>query len=138
MKVQKQTSRWEDAGHLRIEPEEITYLVQEMARRHDEDGEADFFASFAILMGRYEGHEDAADRIYSITARMRCLAELMQDERMRGWTMKTEDLKCTLTNAAVFHAVALCTLQIKDERFYFEPDEFFRIALEKTEPEGCA
>jgi hypothetical protein len=135
--IDKQPSRWDDAVRLKIEPEEIAYLVQEMARQHVLNEGTDFFTSIAILMDRYEGQEKIADRIYCITIRMRCLAGLMRDKRMQGWKMETSDPECTFTNAAVFDSVAVCSLQKEDERFYFDADEFFRIALE-PEPEEHA
>jgi hypothetical protein len=66
------------------------------------------------------------------------LSKLMKDDRMHGWTMETNDPKCVLTNSAVFDAVALCPLRVKDDHFYFDADEFFKIALEEVEPEGHA
>jgi len=133
--VDNQSSRWEDALRLKIEPEEIAYLVQEMARQDDLAGGVDLYASIPILMDRYKGQEKVADRIYCLTIRMRCLADLMQDERMQGWTMEASDPECTLTNAAIFNAVALCSVWTEAERFHFDPDEFFRIAKEHVETE---
>jgi hypothetical protein len=131
----KQSSRWEDAVRLKIEPEEIAYLVHEMARQHRLNGGTDFYTAIPILMNRYRGQDKIADRIYCITIRMRCLAELMRDERMHGWRMEASDPEGTLTNAAVFSAVALCSVRTEDERCYFDPGEFFRIAGQ-VEPEG--
>jgi hypothetical protein len=44
-----------DIQSMQIAPEEITYLVQEMARRHQErpPGEVDFYTALAILADRY-------------------------------------------------------------------------------------
>ena len=131
----KQSSRWEDAVRLKIEPEEIDYLVKEMARQHGLNGGIDFYTSIPILMNRYRGQEKVADRIYCITMRMKCLADLMRDERMHGWRMDRSDSERTFTNAAIFSAVALCSVQTENERFHFDADEFFRIAQEQVEPE---
>jgi hypothetical protein len=38
----------------------------------------------------------------------------------------------------VFHAAALCTLQVKDDRFFFDADEFLNISLEEVDPDGHA
>jgi len=131
-------SHWQDIGNMKIEPEEIIYLVQEMAQRHDKDQDVGFEASVFVLFEKYKGRDDIADRAYCITTRMHCLTDLMGDERMHGWTLETRDPKCKLTNGAVFHAVALCPLRLENERYHFDADEFFRIALEEVEPEGHA
>lgn len=121
-----------------IDPEEIIYLVQEMADRHYKGQEIGFEYSVLALLEKYEGRDDIADRTYCVSTRMHCLICLMGDKRMRGWSMETKDPECTLTNCALFHAAALCPLRLDSERYRFDADEFFRIALEKAEPEGHA
>jgi hypothetical protein len=134
----KARGRWQDIDKVKIDPEEILYLVQEMARRHDENLDMGFESAAFVLFEKYKGRDDIADRAICVTTRMHCLADLMGDERMHGWTMETKDPECTLTNGAVFHAVALCPLHLKNEQYRFDADEFFRIALEEVEPEGHA
>jgi hypothetical protein len=136
--VKSPSKKWQDIPTIKVEPEEIIYLVEQMQARHDKDEEVGFFASMAILGDRYRGGKDCVDRMYCIQTRMECLSALMKDERMHGWTMETNDPKCTVTNSAIFHATALCPLLIENDRFYFNPDEFFRIALDEVEPEGYA
>lgn len=129
-------AQWQEITELEINPDDVTYLAQEMARRDHAD-DADFFTSIAILGQRFRGQEKSADRMFCISTRMECLSELMKDKRMPGWTIETNDPQCTVANA-VFHAAAVCTLRVEDDRFYFDADEFFRIALEGIEPEGHA
>jgi hypothetical protein len=129
-------TQWQEITKLEINPEDVVYLAQEMARR-DQPEEADFFTLIEILGERFRGQEKSADRMFCISTRMECLSELMKDERMRGWTIEM-NTRCTLANWAVFHAAAVCTLQVQDDRFYFDAEEFFRIALEEIEPEGHA
>lgn len=131
-------TQWQEITKLQVDPDDVAYLVQEMARRRDKAEDDDFFTSIAILSERFRGQEKSADRMFCISTRMECLLALTKDERMRGWTMETNDPICTLANWAMFQAVAACTLQVEDDRFYFDADEFFRIALEEMEPEGHA
>jgi hypothetical protein len=130
-------TQWQEITELAIDPEDVAYLVLEMARR-DQTADADFFTLIEILGERFRGRKKSADRMFCISTRMECLSELMKDERMRGWTIETNDPECTLANWAVFHAAAVCTLQVENDRFYFDADEFFEIALEGIEPEGHA
>jgi hypothetical protein len=74
--------------------------------------------------------------MFCVSERMRCLAELMKDPRMRRWTIEDPDPACMITNHAVFHAVAKCSLQMDEKKVWFDADEFFRIVLEECEPEG--
>lgn len=129
-------TQWQEITELEINPEDVAYLAVEMARRdHPED--VDFFTLIAILGERFRGQEKSADRMFCISTRMECLSELMRDERMRGWIVET-NTRCTIANWAVFHAAAVCTLQVQDDRFYFDAEEFFKIALAELEPVGHA
>jgi hypothetical protein len=130
-------TQWQEITELSINPDDVAYLAQEMALR-DQVEDADFFTLIAILGQRFRGQEKSADRMFCISTRMECLSELMKDERMRGWTIETADPECTLASWAVFHAAAVCTLRVENDRFYFNADEFFSIALEGIEPEGHA
>jgi hypothetical protein len=138
--VNSPSTKWQDIPTIKIEPEEIIYLVEQMQApsRGSTDNGGGFFASMAILGNRYRGEKNCVDRMFCIQTRMECLAGLMKDDRMRGWTMETNDPKWTVTNGAIFHATALCPLLIESGRFHFNPDEFSRIALEVAEPEGRA
>ena len=120
-----------------ISTEEITYLVQEMARLHQEreSREVDFYTAVAILAERYG---DDHDRCYCVMERMRCLRSLVGDERMKGWTIQGVENGCLLTNEVIFRATAKCPLRADAKRVWFDPDEFFNIALRETESEGSA
>jgi hypothetical protein len=100
----------------------------------------DFYTSFAILLNRYKGKRNSSDRMFCISTRMSCLADLMKtnDPRLKGYTKSTDDPSCTVTHSAMFHAAALCTVRHSDERTRFDPDEFFEIALRQAESEGNA
>jgi hypothetical protein len=121
----------DDIATMTIEPEEIYYLVQKMAEHRQEHGEANFFTSIGILAERYR---DDPDRTFCISQRMSCLIPLMNDPRMRGWSFEdSKDSKCTVTNAAVFIAVAKCSFLKRDESLSFDPDQFFKIVLENSD-----
>jgi hypothetical protein len=121
---------------LDIEPDEIFSLIEEMAKRHETNDDVDFTTAMIILAMRYKKDPD---RAFCISERMRCLNPMMKDERMRGWTMNTQDPKCTLTNHAVFRAVAKCSLQFdKKDHVWFDPDEFFRLVLTESDSETTA
>jgi hypothetical protein len=126
-----------DIQSMQIAPEEITYLVQEMARRHQErpPGEVDFYTALAILA---DGYRQDHDRCFCIMERMRCLIALRADERMRGWTVQGIEKGCILTNEAIFRAAAKCPLKANRKRVWFDADEFFKIALHETASEGRA
>jgi hypothetical protein len=132
------SAQWQEITSLKIDPDDVAYLAQEMAGR-DRQENIDFFTLIAILGRRFRGQEKSADRIFCISARMECLSELMmKDERMRGWTIDIDTPQCTFAHAAVFRAAAVCTLRVDGDRFYFNADEFFNIALAEIEPEGNA
>jgi hypothetical protein len=122
---------------LEIATEEITYLVEEMARQHEqrEQGEVNFYTAVAILAERYRQDHD---RCFCVMERMRCLVEVMRDSRMRGWTIQGIEEGCLITNEAIFRAVAKCPLKADAKRAWFDPDEFFNIALSELESEGNA
>jgi len=121
---------------LKIEPEEILYLMQEMTKRHDMNEQADWYTSIAILAERYPSDPD---RTFCISERMRCLLPLMKDARMRGWSFESwDDPECTMTNEAVFRAIAKCPLRGGSERMRFDSDEFFQIVLEDSKPDANA
>lgn len=128
-----------DIQNMEITTEEITHLVEEMARQHQDrrPGEVDFYTAVAILAERYRDSQDH-HRSFCVLERMRCLNELLCDERMRGWTIQGIQEGCLLTNEAIFRAVAKCPLKANAKRVWFDPDEFFTIALSETESEGSA
>jgi hypothetical protein len=126
-----------DIQKMQIEPDEIIYLIQEMAREHDRRGPGgvSFYTAMAILADRYR---DDHERCFCVMERMRCLRTLADDPRMRGWTMQGVEEDCLLTNEAVFRAVARCPLRANSKRTWFDADEFFALVLNETEPEGSA
>lgn len=119
----------------RIDPEEIIFLVQEMENLHDEGMETSWYTSLAILADRYK--EDH-NRVVCISERMMCLTEVMEDDRMRAWARKPAGKEYTLTNQAAFIATAKCPLRFKDEKLFFDPEEFFQLALIESPAEGSA
>lgn len=123
---------------MKVAPEEITYLVHQMALRHQErgPGEVDFYTAVAILAERYRDKEH--DRPFCVMERMRCLTSLLSDDRMRGWTLQGVEDGCLLTNEAIFCATAKCPLRADAKRVWFDADEFFQIALSETPPEAIA
>lgn len=125
----------DDILPMQIEPEEIFYLVREMAKAHEERGEASWYTQVAILADRYPKQ---SSRTFCIMERMQCLIGLKKDKRMRGWSMDTDDPKCDLTHEAVFRATAKAPLYRKGKRLRFDPNEFFALALTETDSEGNA
>ena len=128
-----------DIQTMEVATEEITYLVEEMSRQHQErePGEVDFYTAVAILAERYRDTQDH-HRSFCVIERMRCLTDLLRDERMRGWTIQGIEEGCLLTNQAIFRAVAKCPLNANAKRVWFDADVFFNIALSETESEGRA
>ena len=106
-----------DIQALETTTEEVTYLVEEMARRHQErePGEVGFYTAVAILAEQYRGTGDH-QRSFCVMERMRCLTDLLRDERMRGWTIEAVEEGCLLTNEAIFRAVAKCPLRASTKR----------------------
>jgi len=125
----------EEAINTKIEPEEIIYLVKEMTRLRDEGHEPNWYTSIGILAERYRNERG---KPFCITERMECLAEMMKDPRMRGWSLDGPQEGCMITSEAVFTATAKCTLQANEKQFWFDADEFFNIALMSTPSEGSA
>jgi hypothetical protein len=124
-----------DLQAIKVEPEEILYLVQEMNELRKEGHEIDFYMTVAVLHNRYG---DDHMRMHCLSTRMHCLSVLMKDPRMRGWSMQAIEAECVLTNEAVFHATAKCALLGDDRTCYFSADEFFEVVLKETGSEGTA
>lgn len=122
---------------LKIAPEEIIYLVEEMAHRHEEKqaGEVDWYTAMAITGEKYK---DDHQRCFCIMERMRCFLPMLEDARMRGWTMRGREEGCLFTNEAIFRAVARCPLKADSRRMWFDNDEFFGVALSEAESQGTA
>ena len=120
----------EQTQSTEIEPDDITYLVEEMTKRREAGDEVNFFTQIGILADRYGAQ---SPKPFAITERMQCLIKLMEaDDRMRGWTMDGVDPGCKLTHVAVFKATARTPLHFVNEQFQFDRDEFFQIALFET------
>ena len=136
----KSSARSERALQLNISPDEITGLVREMVERYDRSGQRDVHTSSVILAERYKGKRNALDRMFCITTRMQCLVDLIRsdDPRLKGYTKSTNDPSCTVAHSAVFHATALCPVRLSGEHTWFDPDEFFDIALRQAVPDGNA
>lgn len=122
-----------DIQNLVVETRELTDLVQEINKDDHEDGQTDWYTAVAILANRYKGDPD---RAFCVLKRIECLLALMKEPRMRGWSVETTEPGCVVTHHAAFEAAARCPLRLSGDHFYFNPDEFFRIALEKRAPEG--
>jgi hypothetical protein len=129
--MQRFSLEW--TNQVKIDPEDILFLVEEMGRLHDERCETSWFAPIGIL---YELFPDHSDEPYCIIERMQCLIKLMGEDRMRGWTMKTIDPTCTLTNRAVFTATSTVPIRGDDNNRWFDADEFFAVALMDTPSSG--
>lgn len=131
----KKTSVWGDIIPMQIKPEEIVYLVKEMASRHDANGKADWYTQVGILADRYPND---SLRSFCLMERMQCLIGMMKDSRMKGWSMDVDDPKCILTNDAVFRATALAPMYVNGQRLRFKADEFFDLVLNEASSEGNA
>ena len=90
----------EKAMGLRVKPSEITFLVSEMAKLHDTNALEGFEAQVFVLLKRHG--KKKTHKLFAIVERMRCLLALMEDERMRGWTLEGLEPGCTLTHEARF------------------------------------
>lgn len=123
-----------------IEVEEIIYLVQELARRHQEEapGTIDAFTEGSLILSASGRYRSQPGRAFCLLERMSALAHLSGDSRMRGWTIKGIEEGCLFTTEAIFRAAAKCPLRADSKRVWFDPDEFFKIALSETTPEGLA
>jgi hypothetical protein len=124
-----------------VKPDEILSIVNDMARLHEEGEKPDFYTAMFMLTDRYRGEQDAVDKVFIISERLRCLAELSKkkDDRMGGWTMEAVEPDCMITNTAVFAATALCPLtKGENDRCYFDADQFFDIVLRESDSEGKA
>ena len=88
------------------------------------------------MVARYSGQ---AEKVHAIMQRMRLLPPMMEDPRMKGWTMDKRD-DSVLTSEAVFRAVAKCRVRYDPaaDRSHFDADEFFSIVRDETPPEGTA
>ena len=119
---------------MEINPQEIIDLVEEMTKKRNDGIETNWYTTVGLLADRYH---DEYDRAFCIHERMQCLNNMMEDARMSAWTTRTNDLSFLYVNAAAFIAAAKCPLRFRDE-LYFDPEEFFRMALEESTPDARA
>jgi hypothetical protein len=128
---------FEKVNELVIKPEEIIYLVQEMTARARRGERPDWYTSIAVLAEKYRGDPD---RVYCISARIRCLVEMMKDARMAAWVRAAPELDYSVTKEPVFRATVRCPLVLVlvrgEKRYRFDPEVFFRIVLEEAEAEA--
>jgi hypothetical protein len=122
----------------KIKPSDVNFLITELTRRREGGEDCGFEAQAFILLHHYRKSKNKPIRMFATVERLRCLGEIMKDERMRGWTMQTKDPGCILTHEAVFDATALCRLVEKDEKLAFDTDQFFDLVLRRVEPEAHA
>jgi hypothetical protein len=125
----------EEMQHREIEPEEIVFLVKEMAARHDGGGSVDWYSAVNILVERHKGD---AEKVPCIMKRIECLMPMSKDPRMGGWSLDAPDKDCLVTKEAVFRAAAKCPLRATPRRMWFDADEFFDLALTEADSEGSA
>jgi hypothetical protein len=125
----------EEMQQLKIEPEEILYLVKATAARHDEGAPVDWYSAVNILAERHKGD---AEKVSCVMKRVECLIPMTKDPRMGGWSMETLDQDCLMTNDSVFHAVARCPLRATARKIWFDADEFFDLVLTEAESGGSA
>ena len=125
----------EAMSQVRVEPQEIIDLVSEMNKLHEDGVDVSLFSQIGILAEKYP---HGSDKPFIIMERMQCLVALMEDDRMRGWTLDGIEPGCKLTSSAVFQATANSPLHGDDHRVWFEPDEFFAAALSVTPADGHA
>jgi hypothetical protein len=134
---------WAELYATKVKPEEILYVVTNMARIHEEGKNPGFETAMFIVVDRYKKKKHAQGKSLAIIERLRCLAKLIEqkDERLRGWTMQGIEEGCLLTNHAVFTAAALCPMKRgsgDNDHYYFDPNEFFDICLRESDSEGKA
>jgi hypothetical protein len=130
---------WDDLYATKVKPDEILYIVTNMARLHEEGKNPTFETALFILTDHLRGKRNAIGKSVAISERLMCLSHLIHknDQRMRGWTMEAVEPDCLITNHAVFAATALCPLRKGEkDRAYFDADEFFDIVLRESDSEG--
>ena len=110
--------------NLVIKPEEIRFVVRELAKDQNSSRDGDWFTAMAILVQRYPGD---LKRSCCISDRMECAVPLMNDRRMQGIAEEARHTSSS-PSQAMFHAVAKCPLRTDGRRVWFDPDEFFAIA----------
>src|SRR5271156_1291664 len=119
-----------------IDPADIILLVSQMAKLKDEGREPDWYSQIGILADRFPR---GSQKPLVIMERVQALIPMLKDKRAKGWSFEGVEPGCTITHEAMFRAAALAPLHCRDGRkLKFEPDEFFKIALEQTESNGPA
>jgi hypothetical protein len=120
--------------NLAIKPDEIIELVEAVDRRKAE-GRADPFSTpLAVLK---EKHPDDTFRAVVIMERMRCMSEVMKDERMSAWKWKDADDR-PMIHDAVFRVTAIAPIRWGRRTVRFDPDEFLKLVLSEAPPEATA
>ena len=106
---------------LVVEPEEIRFVVRELAKDQNSRRDGDWYTAMTILVQRYPGD---LKRACCISDRMECAVPLMNDRRMQPIAQEARHTSSS-SSQAMFHAVAKCPLRTDGRRVWFDADEFF-------------
>jgi hypothetical protein len=119
---------------LVITPDEILDLVEAVDRRRAE-GRADPFGTpIAVLNEKYP---DDLFRTVAILERMRCMSEVMRDDRMRAWRW-TDANGRPIIHDAVFRVTATAPIRWGHQPIRFDPEVFLKLVLAEAPPEASA
>jgi len=110
---------------MKVRPHEVMYLARGYSKAQEEGREADEVTGVVVLAKR----GISPMRSVCLIQRMLCLKSMFKDERMIALQMKTDEDGRTLISRSAFVATARAPLHMHEKNLYFEPDEFFEIAL---------
>jgi hypothetical protein len=126
---------FDDIVKMRINPDDIMYLVEALMFCHSRGIKADWFTQIDILAER---HPNDGLRVFCIAERMRCFSTMTKDIRMKGWSLLANDLRGDLTDGAVLMATANAPLYVHRQKLRFDADEFFARVLTISPSAGNA
>lgn len=118
---------WSQITTLKIDPEEVYELFEELAKIGESGAEYDYLtAVMLILIRRYPRNRR---RAFCITERVICLKAMMDDQRWSGWMIQPADAPYVWIETSICAAIARSPLHFENDAYRFHSDEFFAIAL---------
>lgn len=119
---------WARLAKVKIDPQEIHDFFDELNAINEAEVDVDdwFTVQAITLIRRYPKD---LDRAHCILERVHCLDTLHDHEQMRSFTIQGREPGLTWVHSSIFAAIAKCPLRRINDRFQFDPDEFFTLAL---------
>lgn len=146
----RKTKPFENLAAIPVTPDEIIRANNAVSASREENPNAEPGGAFEIVVfefiadvAMYDvpdsklGNKIRPDKVLAIIQRLKALAALADAGKIKGWQMKTSK-PYELVEKSAFYATAHATLRQSGNQYFFDEDEFNKLALQFSEPEASA